>query len=271
MKYLFAILFSVILLSCKQKDDAGVPNEYAAEFVRELNDRDSFLYEVPSSRSKKYDSILLEQKKAIEEDLGLLPLDKGFDSIQLRIFIGGFVESNKLVILKHAEKKWSAELIMYGEIFREAKWVYKYKILKKLSANPKSGWRKFINDLFKLKILTIQDPHQINGFEFGRVFDGWGIDVIMATKNVYRKFGYGNPDEYPEYWQAVNMVEINNLLFEEFETLQEWKKEDEEKIRRIRGSRWWEWGYKKKIKMQEMQIQEVMNEDTSSIKKKKGR
>lgn len=47
--------------------------------------------------------------------------------------------------------------------------------------------------------------------------DGCWAEVEIATKNVYREYGYGNPDDYDDkFLEAKNILSVLNLINEDF-------------------------------------------------------
>jgi len=256
MKVILYFLLSISLLSCKSKDDSAAPNEYAAKFVKQLNPTDTFLFDFPVDKNGQYDSRTKHLLDEFDQQLGLPSLEKGFDSIQIRFGYSYEMDgTEKLVILKNDGKKWIAELSEVYVHFDPVKFkIDSSRITRKIAyRSPKSGWVKFINKLFDLKILTIEDNDKIPGFKPSYAMDGWGIGIELATKKAYRFYNYDNPDMYANrYWQAKNVIAIKDLLYHEFSILSKWDKEKEEK---------------RKIRMAEKERQ--LNEESKSGKKVK--
>ncbi len=231
MKAFFIFLLSLILLSCKTKDDSAVPNEYAAKLVRLLNPTDTFLYDFPVNKEGKFDSLNQQLLNEFEGYLDLKPLENGFDSIQIRIDFDCVKNTREsLIILTNDRKKWIAELSNIHYHYSENGKVDSIS-REFINTIPKSGWVKFINKLFDLKILTIEDNHKIPDFEYYMPADGCGIWIEIATKNVYRCYGYDNPSFYDtKYWQTANVIAIQNLLYEEFNILNIWDEQTEKAL-----------------------------------------
>jgi len=209
--FLLFLLVLVSLYSC-QHDDSSTPNPYAAKILAQSNLGDTFLYERP--KQDPNDSQM--QKRALRY-LKLESLEKGFDSIQIRIWYGCPLGPGELlVVLKSNKEKWGAEVckIVYPATYQ--RWGDSItRIIFKDS--PKSGWIKFINRLFDLSVLSLPDEKQLKNLHYSVPMDGCGVDIEIATKNVYRKYGYGNPDIYDaEFLEAKNILSILKLINEEF-------------------------------------------------------
>jgi hypothetical protein len=229
MKPFSFFLLSLIILSCKTKDDSSVPNEYAAKFIKELNPTDTFLFDFSVNKKGVFDTLDWYYLKEFEKHLELPSLEKGFDSIQIRIDFDCVRNTREsLVILTNDGKGWMAELSNVHYHYSENMKVDSIT-REVINAIPKSGWINFINELFDLKILTIEDNYKIPGFEYSVPNDGCGIGIEVATKNVYRFYSYDNPSLYDEkHWQAANVIAIQNLLYEEFDILKIWDNQTEE-------------------------------------------
>jgi hypothetical protein len=219
---LLFLLVSFLLLSCKNKDDSSAPNPYAAKILTQLNRSDSFLYYSPGSKNKWVDSALKQGKKDDERYLKLQSLEKGFDSIQIRIRYGCVMGYSRLIILSNSNNKWKAEIskLNYHWDSSEKRIDTVTRSIHLMS--PKSGWVKFINELFDLKILTLPDEDEIPNFERNDPNDGCGATIEIATKNTYRYYLYDNPDVY-KYWQTKNMMEILRKINEEFGIKGKWE------------------------------------------------
>jgi hypothetical protein len=202
------------LQSCKEVD-SDQPNEYAAKFVTQLNPTDTFLVDIPRPKNKEIDSFQIEINKRNERYLALESIEKGFDSIQVRIFYACINTPRLFIILKNTGKKWKAELcrIVYPKNWQN--WGDSVSRMT-INGSPKSGWTKFISQLFELKVLTLPTDDNIPGFKRESVTDGCWAEVEIATKNTYRYYSYDNPDLY-NYPQTKNILLILELINNEFE------------------------------------------------------
>jgi hypothetical protein len=268
MTKILLFLFCCGFVACTTKDDSAVQNEYAADYIKNLNLSDTFLYDIPIDSRGEIDSFSLNDLNNFERLTGLKSISKGFDSIEIRIaFVCYMKGPEKMVILRNQNKRWDAEL---SEIYPYSDGALSWRGLDSIKRKivyerPKSGWIKFINQLFDLKILTIEHEFKIPGFQYQSVMDGCAISVEVSTENVYRFYGFANPKLYTkQHWQATNMIAIEKLLYNEFKTLGIWDKETEHQTKmRIKELENRHKNGTKKVKIEEISITDSEN----SIKK----
>ncbi|HVT85326.1 MAG TPA: hypothetical protein VHD35_08975 [Chitinophagaceae bacterium] len=218
MKTLFCITVIIFFLSCHNRDSSQ-------QILARLNTADTFLYDFPKVNAE-LDSLRCIRKRFLESWLGLESLEKGFDSIQIRIQYGGSMIGNRLVILVNKNNKWNAHISKLGN---RQNLDYTGEVVKNNREEfiptreteiktPKSGWNSFINELFNLKILSIEDQSRIEGYKYGVVNDGCFVIIEIATKNVYRWYEMDEPDYfYYHLWQAKNLSRILKLVDDEFQ------------------------------------------------------
>lgn len=170
--------------------------------------------------------------KNLESWLGLESLEKGTDSIQIRVFQGCALDSDwLLLVLNHTGKKWIAEVSWVKDRSNLEKEEVDSMSRKVSVDSPISGWKNFINNLFDLRILSIEDERIIPKEEYITPTDGCGMAVEVATKNVYRTYAYNNPKiQSKKYWQVVNINAIIKLLYKEFRVLNKWNEEIKKKL-----------------------------------------
>ncbi|HMU46025.1 MAG TPA: hypothetical protein PKC72_06635 [Chitinophagaceae bacterium] len=238
MRILISFTIIAFLISCHSKDDSAEPNEYAAKFVKELNTSDTFRYEFPLDSSyftNDIDSFQYHSKKNYEKWLRLKSLEKGIDSIEIRISHGCALESRWwMIIFNHDKHKWVAEIFLVKDRFNlvEEKIDSASRTIK--YDKPKSGWVNFINKLFELKLLTIEHETIIPKKEYNSPADGCGISFEVATKNSYRHYSYNNPElQSNKFWQIKNMIAIEKLLYNEFEELRKAQKKIEDEWKKM--------------------------------------
>lgn len=225
MRYLYIIGLVVILISCNEHDDAAEPNEYAAKFIADLNQSDTFRYETSiiftDTLRQIVDSTFYNKKSDLERRLGLESLEDGYDSIQIRFSYSiGIFDEWVLVALRHNRIKWTGEVSIIKEHFNMEKETVGSLSRKIRFDQPKSGWFEFINKLFDLQILVIEDEKNILKDEIASVTDGDGVFLEIATPNVYRNYGYSNLDIQPQrFWQVRNVKVIKDFFIDEFEEL----------------------------------------------------
>lgn len=223
MKTLISIASIIFFLSCHNRNNS-------LQILAQLNTADTFLYDVPKINSE-LDSIRNNEQHFLENHLGLESLEKGFDSIQIRIQYGGPNIGNRLVVLLNKDNHWIAEISKLiklpnpnfkGELGSNY-WEAFIPTRETEVKTPKSGWNKFINELFNLRILSIEDESKIKGYKHGILTDGCGVIIEIAKKNVYRWYEMAYPDYfYYNFWQAKNLSKILKLLDDEFQLKPLW-------------------------------------------------
>jgi hypothetical protein len=206
--------YSALFTSCKDENNP-------ARRITELNTADTFLFEFPK-RDRIGDSFWYMRKASFEKSLGLQSLEKGFDSIQIRLWYEDFSTGRRLIILSNSNKGWKAEVSTIntddnpnfkGDEINRANpdFLEEYIVTRTIESKmPKSGWDKFIKKLFNLNILTLPDEGKVTAIDQGSGTDGWSITVEIATKKVYRYYNYSNPDYF--YRQAEEARNINHIL-----------------------------------------------------------
>lgn len=144
--------------------------------------------------------------------LQLDSLEAGYDSLQLRVWLGHSMAITKhIVIMKYKNKKWSAQLVSYSRETRNDKPIKK---VRKIS--PVSGWNILMGKLFKLNITTLPSETELANYN-GIGLDGISYEFEIATPKMYRFYSYGNPQRNADFWQAGNVLQIASLLESEFD------------------------------------------------------
>jgi len=226
LKFLLLILVS-IFFCCNKKDSGDEPNEYAAKMVSQLNSSDSFRRDYIRINTRYEDSANKTDKRILDSSLKLSSLENGFDSIQIRIWYGcPQCKEDMFVILKNEDKSWSAQISKLKITSLDSncpdfRFCYSYYYKNKTQLKkPRSGWKSFIDSLFNLKILSMEDQGWPPNFFPGHT-DVGGMFVELATKNTYRQYKYIDPRTWkgsdPNYWKAENVIKIMRLLNKEFD------------------------------------------------------
>ena len=144
--------------------------------------------------------------------LHLDSLETGYDSLQLRIWLGhALARIGHVVILKCKDHKWKGQLVIFS---KGAGHVGSLK--EKREIYPASGWPVLIDSLYKLKITTIPHETEIAGYNGAGGTDGISYDFEIVTSKNYRAYSYSNPGEQTNFWQAANIIQIANFLEKEF-------------------------------------------------------
>lgn len=251
--FLSAISFDYV--SCKQ-------DNRAAEYVKNLNTDDTFLFDVIKRKTPKEDSDFFEYKRAQEKFLNLKSINNGYDSIQIRIHYGCFMGVSEYIVLRNNGTNWTAEAGEIREYYNDSSWLKLDSVIwLKKQVIPKSGWGKFISRLFGLQILSLPDNNKIPGFHYYAPSDGCYSSFEIATKKAYRYYDYDNPNMYDTiYWQAKNVLSILRLINHEFGM--------EDKVWPEPEGYWDNKIDTTPIKKTEVNLIDIYQEDSSLIKKR---
>jgi hypothetical protein len=160
--------------------------------------------------------------KAVKQDASWLDLDlieNGFDSLQIRIWLGhSMAVKRNVVVLKKVNGQWLGQVITYSIRHDDSvnKQVLERKEVKQV--NPKSGWTHFIEQLTELQILALPNGQDIKGYNSCGGMDGIDYFFEAASPKQYRFYYYCNPDEnVNQFWQVKNVVNFSTLFEKEFD------------------------------------------------------
>jgi hypothetical protein len=196
MRHLHLVL-TLLLFSCVGQTDSR-KNEFIAEIPRHDNGDVDLFYKLTLDKSQQ---------------LNLDSIQTGYDSIQIRIWYEySLTKTRKLLVLKNMAGVWEGRKYIMTvdwdwQAIRDS-----IESVESTTVVPVSGWDKFTEELFDLKITSLPNMDDIPGLEDGW-FDGVTYNVEIATKYQYRFYGYHLPDKFQdEFWQARNMMSILNLV-----------------------------------------------------------
>lgn len=155
-------------------------------------------------------------KSDIEKKVGLLNLENGFDSLQIRLWYGyAFKDSSQLIIFRKNKDQWSGEF--YNLLYKMTERGDSIKSIEKTVSkhDPKSGWNYLVSRLLALKIDSLPDKSRIS--DYPSITDGDGVVVEIATVDQYRIYFYNTPSlAQTTIWQARNMEQILELIENQF-------------------------------------------------------
>ncbi len=186
----------------------------------------TFTKEIPRSKigrdSGKYD-LFYRSNHFYVSSLGLDSLEGGYNSFQLRVWLGPDLAIIKnVVIISNVKQQWQARVITYKDSnsydYNDPKYVTISKkeiITDKRNVTPSSGWAAFIKEMLVLQVLNLPNGNDIAGYGCG--IDGTASIFETATANNYRYYYYYDPgDHAARFWQAKNVLEFAGLLEKEF-------------------------------------------------------
>ena len=212
LQYFFAIGLSTFMMNCQNKScNPDILIQQAnPKILKEIP-----VYKNDQSKGKTDYRFLLQCEETCS--LGLNSLINGYDSLQIRIWLGhSMAITNDVVILKYNNRKWSGKLISYSKMEKESGEQYSL-IRRQRKLSPKSGWESLIINLNKLQLLTLPHDNDLSGYN-GCGTDGIRYTFEWATTSKYRMYSYCNPEyNIEKFWQAKNVLQIAELLEKEFD------------------------------------------------------
>jgi len=205
--FLLYIILVAGLECCNNRQDISSGKEFKIV--------DSMQKDIPLTKSGK--PKFLYRKFAKETSLlGIENLEEGFDSIQLRIWMPESIKNKReVVIISNTKKKgWEAKIGRFYSIGNLDSNNMKIIDMEWKIVKPKSGWKFFLDSIFKLHITSLPDITHIKGYEVGA--DGDVFTFEIGIQNKYRFYQYWEPFLYQKkFWQALESVEIIQLLKEQ--------------------------------------------------------
>lgn len=204
--YFLTIILLFFLAACSEVEmPRNLDRVPPADFVKEIPIE-------KTGRNQGEPEGIYQYVNEVASKLHLDSLELGYDSLQIRIWLGHSMAIEKgVVVLRFFEGNWNGYLISY--------WMKGGLIERKTvkSVKPGSGWNNFINQLYQLQILTLPNQDDLKDCG-GCGGDGIGYEFEYATAKKYRFYSYCNPDLYKaECMYAVTVIKIADLLEKELE------------------------------------------------------
>lgn len=170
-------------------------NSKETEFKGTQND--TVIRDIPewysnSSFTKKIDARLSTLLK-------LEPLQNGFDSLQIRIWVDCRNKASSLIILERKKDQWDAIFYSFKISYKEKLDVELYDFSSE-SKSPKSGWVRFSENLMKTGIIDLPD-HMKFSPKYNIPNDANRVLVEIGLLRKYRLY------EYPELGLNSNIAE----------------------------------------------------------------
>jgi len=207
--FLNAIIITSLLVSCKGELWQSPETRYVNRQPLE-----NFIKEVPVEVDGRWQGnedrfYQLVNKRAYE--LQLDSLEGGYDSLQIRIWLGhSMALKRQVVVLKTKGQVWKGQLVTYTLDER-------HSVVQKTiqSVSPASGWPLFIDSVFRLGLLSLPNETEVKGYN-GCSGDGIVYKIEWATENRYRFYRYCNPEDNVEnFWQARHVLQLADFLEKE--------------------------------------------------------
>lgn len=209
MRYMFLALGIFMLVSCRFSGENKHPSTY--------HKPNTIIKDIPLDKQGKVPPYY-NRKSAIERMMGLDSLEKGFDSLQIRIWYSyAFLDSAQLVILTKAKnKEWRAELVTFIYNFNEADWSILSISKNAVFKIPIHGWDNFEKVIFNSDITKLPDSDKLNGYP--DMVDGYSNIIEIATINAYRIYAYQEPNTVEDYFiEAKKLERVLKLIETEFD------------------------------------------------------
>ena len=174
-----------------------------------FTESDTIVKELP--KDKNGEIIIDRMKNQRQAMAGVGPLENGFDSIKIRFWY--LYDTMQIVEIENANKKWSSSqyTIEFGYTERLDSIISYAKTVK--HNNPKTGWENFIRKLFNANVLILPSCESY----YAHATDASMIEVEIATKHKYKIYRYSDPLHNKDFFGAKSMVEIMDLIEEEFD------------------------------------------------------
>lgn len=159
---------------------------------------------------------LFESIKLIRDSLKLDTLENGYDSLQIRFWIGySFTSKQQVIILKNQQGNWKSYYCEYMPHYiknTDSLIYFEKNIINKV---PKSSWNTFIDKLYSYDVLILPDYSKLTDYPIPN--DANGITIEVSTKNSYRLYHYPSPGLARGFSEARNMENILNLVIQELD------------------------------------------------------
>ena len=177
---------------------------------------DTLIKKLPKDKNGNIANFYFLKDKA-EHRAGFNTLEKGFDSLCIRIWYGyTFSDTEQVVEIKCTKSLWTATLS--NLFFFYAPNSDSIISIKKsfISNTPKSGWKFFIDSLYALDILNLPNYEGIPNYNVPS--DASAVNVQIATKNNYQLYQFASPIvNIKRIEDALKMEKIMDLIEEELD------------------------------------------------------
>lgn len=180
VKIIYLCLF--LLSSCEENNSS-----------KEIDSHDKVIFYDTIKRDVpewfKGDTLVQRRVTELNKMLKLEPLQKGFDSFQLRISIDcDLRDTQHIIVIKNQNGHWNA-IFNYYTLSGNEDGSVKLLNHEVEDKQPKSGWESFITRLMATRVEQLPDY-----LEFGRKYiyptDSDAVTVEIATSAIYRLYQY---------------------------------------------------------------------------------
>ena len=157
-----------------------------------------------------------EVLQMLSDSLKIGRIDNGFDSLQIRIWVGSAFSHCKVAFFKCSAGKWSSSLITYiphyfnEDQHNENRDSVTYFETSSITPVKAINWQEFTGKLYDCDIMDLPDQEYLKGYEHPT--DGVGYTVEIATLTKYRIYSYHSPGVNIQLAEARKMNEILKLV-----------------------------------------------------------
>lgn len=152
--------------------------------------------------------------REISADLGLNDMERGFDSLQIRIWLPIYNYKEYVLEIKGKARIWRCALYEYEADY--GKRFAKVENWNKRVLHPKSDWNHLMRKLEHVGLLRLPDCRTIKGYDLNFVH-GPIYQVEVATCKSYRMYEYWTPSKNKiNFKEAMIFEKILSIIRDEF-------------------------------------------------------
>lgn len=185
-------------------------------------------YQVPDIRNNQLNRLLFLKKQNITDELNIKSIEKGVDSLEIRIWaVAGTARGGEVYIIRKARYKWNCYHYWFIERVQASgsqnKKGYSFEELSEAGLDtfwikkeePRSGWSRFISKLNNSAFYHLES-YDSKSVEAREKLNTYSFMIEYAMKTKYRLFLYNCSDVYQDCQQCQHMMEVLRLVDYEF-------------------------------------------------------
>lgn len=172
----------------------------------------SFIQYIPDIKHGK--SELLEAARALADSLGLDNLEKGYDSLQIRIWFNyDRKDTFQVLSIKRNNAKWYGSFCVASYQLNENQDSLARYFKITFEPERRDDWGVIVDSLVQYHIMTLPDQHKVIPIDAYPFDGGNGVMVEVADAHQYRIYGYELSSLFKERFKEVAEVgKIVNFL-----------------------------------------------------------